>query len=125
IAELEKTILGLAKTAPSYELLLKLPGVGQTIALTILYEVGAPDALCQRESFQFLLSGGAGHCAIGQRQQTRARQQAGQSLSESRVLASRRARGALLSESAPLLRAPTETASGPWATDDLLQHHRS
>jgi transposase len=40
IAELEKTILALAKTAPSYELLLKLPGVGQTIALTILYEVG-------------------------------------------------------------------------------------
>jgi transposase len=39
ITELEKTILALAKTAPSYELLLKLPGVGQTIALTILYEV--------------------------------------------------------------------------------------
>src|ERR1700687_1830596 len=40
IAELEKTILALAKTAPSYDLLLKLPGVGQTIALTIMYEVG-------------------------------------------------------------------------------------
>ena len=40
IAELEKTILDLAQTARSYELLLKLPGVGQTIALTILYEVG-------------------------------------------------------------------------------------
>src|SRR2546430_4845250 len=40
IAELEKTILALAQTAPSYELLLQLPGVGQTIALTILYEVG-------------------------------------------------------------------------------------
>src|SRR5438093_522594 len=41
IAELEKTILALAKTEQSYELLLlQLPGVGQTIALTILYEVG-------------------------------------------------------------------------------------
>ena len=40
IAELEKKILALAKTVPSYELLLKLPGVCQTIALTILYEVG-------------------------------------------------------------------------------------
>jgi len=40
IAELEKTILALAQTAPSYDRLLKLPGVGQTIALTILYEVG-------------------------------------------------------------------------------------
>src|SRR5256886_7037730 len=40
IAELEKTILELAQTERSYELLLKLPGVGQTIALTILYEVG-------------------------------------------------------------------------------------
>ena len=40
IGELEKTILALAQTAPSYELLLQLPGVGQTIALTILYEVG-------------------------------------------------------------------------------------
>src|SRR5258708_14518787 len=40
IAELEKTILLLAKTEQSYELLLQLPGVGQTIALTILYEVG-------------------------------------------------------------------------------------
>src|SRR5260370_18261197 len=38
IAELEKTILGLAKTELSYELLRQLPGVGQTIALTILYE---------------------------------------------------------------------------------------
>ena len=38
--ELEQTILVLAKTEKSYELLLKLPGVGQTIALTILYEVG-------------------------------------------------------------------------------------
>ena len=40
IAELEKTILDLAQTARSYELLRLLPGVGQTIALTILYEVG-------------------------------------------------------------------------------------
>src|SRR5436309_15554678 len=40
IAELEKTILALAQTEQSYELLLQLPGVGQTIALTILYEVG-------------------------------------------------------------------------------------
>jgi len=40
IAELEKTILGLAQTDQSYQLLLKLPGVGQTIALTILYEAG-------------------------------------------------------------------------------------
>src|SRR5437016_1079526 len=124
IAELEKIILALAQTAPSYELLLQLPGVGQTIALTILYEVGAPDALRQRESFQFLLPGGARYRAIGQRQQTRARQQAGESLSESRVLASSRARGALLSKGAPLLRTTIETASGPWATDDLLQHHR-
>src|SRR5258706_151480 len=35
-----KTILVLAQTEQSYELLLKLPGVGQIIALTILYEVG-------------------------------------------------------------------------------------
>src|SRR5207302_1857895 len=124
IAELEKTILALAQSAPSYELLLQLPGVGQTIALTILYEVGAPDALCQRESFQFLLSGGAGHCAVRQCHEARAGQQAGESLSESRVLASRRARGALLSKGAPLLRTTIATASGPWATDDLLQHHR-
>src|SRR5258707_13706414 len=40
IAELEKTILLLAKTEQSYELLLQLPGVGQIIALTILYQVG-------------------------------------------------------------------------------------
>jgi transposase len=40
IAELEETILGLAETEQSYKLLLQLPGVGQTIALTILYEVG-------------------------------------------------------------------------------------
>src|SRR6267143_2851962 len=40
IAELEKTILAQAKSERSYDLLLKLPGVGQTIALTILYEVG-------------------------------------------------------------------------------------
>ncbi len=40
IAELEKTILELAQTERSYELLQQLPGVGQTIALTILYEVG-------------------------------------------------------------------------------------
>src|SRR5258708_22663893 len=33
IAELEKTILVLAKTEQSYDLLLKLPGAGQTIAL--------------------------------------------------------------------------------------------
>src|SRR5207249_9352450 len=37
IAELEKTILALAQTEQSYDLLLlQLPGVGQTIALTIL-----------------------------------------------------------------------------------------
>lgn len=40
IEELEKTILELAEIEQSYELLRKLPGVGQTIALTILYETG-------------------------------------------------------------------------------------
>jgi transposase len=40
IAEMEKTILELAQTEHAYELLQQLPGVGQTIALTILYEVG-------------------------------------------------------------------------------------
>ena len=40
IAELEKTILEQALTERSYDLLQRLPGVGQTIALTILYEVG-------------------------------------------------------------------------------------
>jgi transposase len=40
IAELEKSILQIAATNQSYELLRQLPGVGQTIALTILYEVG-------------------------------------------------------------------------------------
>jgi len=40
IARLEETILALAQTEQSYQLLQQLPGVGQTIALTILYEVG-------------------------------------------------------------------------------------
>jgi len=40
IGELEKSILQIAVTNQSYELLRQLPGVGQTIALTILYEVG-------------------------------------------------------------------------------------
>ena len=40
IGELEMTILALAEKERSYELLQKLPGVGQTIALTIVYEVG-------------------------------------------------------------------------------------
>jgi len=40
IAELENSILEIAETNESYELLRQLPGVGQTIALTILYEVG-------------------------------------------------------------------------------------
>src|SRR5438034_4573128 len=39
IGELEKTILALAQTAPSYELLLQLPGGGQAIARTRLYDV--------------------------------------------------------------------------------------
>src|SRR5438093_2304522 len=40
IAKLEKTILGLAKTEQSYELLLQLQAAGQTIALTIIHDVG-------------------------------------------------------------------------------------
>src|SRR6266576_4379556 len=82
------------------------------------------DALCQCESFQFLLSGGSGYCAVGQRQQARAGEQTGESLYESSFLAGSCACGALLSESAPLLRSSTETTSGTRATDDLLQHHR-
>src|SRR5437762_7599181 len=50
IGELEKTILLLAQTEQSYELLQQLPGVGQTIALTILYEVGELTRFADRKS---------------------------------------------------------------------------
>jgi len=96
IAELEKTILVLAKTEHSYELLLQLPGVGQTIALTILYEVGELSA-SPTSKFSVPTAGWCRHAQSGN-VTARARQQAGESLSESSVLASSRARSALLSE---------------------------
>jgi transposase len=40
ITEMESTIVALARQEPAYQRLQKLPGVGQIIALSILYEVG-------------------------------------------------------------------------------------
>jgi transposase len=48
IANLEKTILAQARQRPEYALLESIPGIGQTLAMTILYETGSlsrfPDA---------------------------------------------------------------------------------
>ncbi len=48
IASLEKIILAQAKQRPEYALLESIPGIGQTLAMTILYETGSlsrfPDA---------------------------------------------------------------------------------
>jgi len=40
ITELEQTILDLTKQKPDYKRLLRIPGIGKILALTILYEVG-------------------------------------------------------------------------------------
>jgi len=48
IGSLEKTILAQARQRPEYALLESIPGIGQTLAMTILYETGSlsrfPDA---------------------------------------------------------------------------------
>jgi transposase len=51
IADLETSILDIARPLPEFGRLLKIPGIGKTLALTIFYEVGQVSRFCSVRHF--------------------------------------------------------------------------